>query len=405
MNNPLITIIIPIYNVAPYLRECLDSVINQTYKNLDIILVDDASTDESLNIALEYLNKDERIFLISKENGGLSSARNAGLEFIKGTKLRSFFEDNNEENIISFTSTHTFEKNTKILKKEDIKLNFVQIQKRYIKTNLENINDFIIQELPNTIIHFLDSDDYLLQDCIELCVKEMIEKDLDICVHGLQEYYEMDKKFIKKDFFEKIFDSECYNPLDLLKLNKKYNFYFAWQGCFKSSILNQYNLRFTHGIYHEDHDFGTILFCLAEKMFYNKTNYGYIYRNNPNSIISTQKAYLFPAKLPSFLIPIKQYFKTYKSLRAYYKVYSFSIVALQIYNFMVYYKYKNDIFLQDMIYEYCDLFKISLKKDPLDILKNYKKMHLNRYKLFFICIKKIKRHPKRIFYFLNYFKY
>ncbi|MBF7046561.1 glycosyltransferase family 2 protein, partial [Campylobacter volucris] len=106
MNNPLITIIIPIYNVAPYLRECLDSAINQTYKNLDIILVDDGSTDESLDIALEYLNKDERIFLISKENGGQASARNTGLEFIKGTKLRTFFEDNNEENIISFTSTH-----------------------------------------------------------------------------------------------------------------------------------------------------------------------------------------------------------------------------------------------------------------------------------------------------------
>ncbi|EFP2986005.1 glycosyltransferase, partial [Campylobacter jejuni] len=70
MKNPLITIIIPIYNVAPYLRECLNSVINQTYKNLDIILVDDGSDDGSLDIALEYLGKDERIFLISKENGG-----------------------------------------------------------------------------------------------------------------------------------------------------------------------------------------------------------------------------------------------------------------------------------------------------------------------------------------------
>ncbi|WP_148116008.1 MULTISPECIES: glycosyltransferase family 2 protein, partial [Campylobacter] len=183
MNNPLITIIIPIYNVAPYLRECLDSVINQTYKNLDIMLVDDGSDDGSLNIALEYLGKDERIFLISKENGGQSSARNMGLEFIKGTKLRSFFEDNIEQDIISFTSTHTFDKNTKIINKETIKSNFVPIQKRYIKTNIENINDLLVQELPNSIIHFLDSDDYFLNDCIELCVKEMIEKDLDICAH------------------------------------------------------------------------------------------------------------------------------------------------------------------------------------------------------------------------------
>ncbi|EAJ8917524.1 glycosyltransferase, partial [Campylobacter jejuni] len=283
MKNPLITIIIPIYNVAPYLRECLNSVINQTYKNLDIILVDDGSDDGSLDIALEYLGKDERIFLISKENGGQSSARNMGLEFIKGTKLRSFFEDDKEQDIISFTSTHTFDKNTKIINKEAIKSNFIPIQKRYIKTNIENINDLLVQELPNSIIHFLDSDDYFLNDCIELCVKEMIEKDLDICAHGFEEYHELDKKFIKRDFFEKIFDDECCNPLDLLKLNKKYNFYFAWQGTFKAKILNQYNLRFTHGIYHEDHDFGTILFCLAKKMFYIKKKL-IIYRIRQNSI-------------------------------------------------------------------------------------------------------------------------
>ncbi|TXE88610.1 glycosyltransferase family 2 protein [Campylobacter volucris] len=402
MNNPLITIIIPIYNVASYLEECLDSVINQTYKNLDIILVDDGSTDESLNIALKYLNKDERIFLISKENGGQSSARNTGLEFIKGTKLRTFFENNNEEDITSFTSTHTFEKNTKILKKEDIKSNFMQIQKRYIKTNLENINDFIIQELPNTIIHFLDSDDYLLQDCIELCVKEMIEKDLDICAHGLQEY--KNKEFIKKDFFEKTFEGEFYNPLDLLKLNKKYNFYFAWQGVFKANILNQYNLRFTHGIYHEDHDFGTILFCLAKKMFYDRHNYGYIYKLNLNSTMSSQKKSHFPKKMPKFLTSIKHHFKTYKSLRLYYKVYSFSVVALQIYNFTIYDKYKNDSFLQNMIYEYCNLFKISLKKDPLNILTIYKNMKLDKYKLFSSGIKKLLRHPKKIFYISNFIR-
>ncbi|HEC1781954.1 TPA: glycosyltransferase family 2 protein, partial [Campylobacter lari] len=103
-------VVIPIYNVEKYLKECLDSVINQTYKHLDIVLVDDGSDDGSLDIALKYLDKDERIFLISKKNGGLSSARNMGLEFIKGTKLRSFFEDDKEQDIISFTSTHTFGK-------------------------------------------------------------------------------------------------------------------------------------------------------------------------------------------------------------------------------------------------------------------------------------------------------
>ena len=79
MNKPLISVIVPIYNVAPYVRECLDSVINQTYKNLQIILVNDGSTDESESIAREYLS-DERIELVCTKNGGLSRARNTGLE-------------------------------------------------------------------------------------------------------------------------------------------------------------------------------------------------------------------------------------------------------------------------------------------------------------------------------------
>ncbi|WP_158656794.1 glycosyltransferase family 2 protein, partial [Helicobacter bilis] len=79
--NKKVGVVIPIYNVAPYLRECLDSVINQTYKNLSIVLVNDGSTDnnESLNIAKEYVAKDSRFILIDKENGGQSTARNVGI--------------------------------------------------------------------------------------------------------------------------------------------------------------------------------------------------------------------------------------------------------------------------------------------------------------------------------------
>ena len=83
MFPPLISVIVPIYNVAPYLQECLDSIINQTYRNLQIILINDGSTDESENIAKEYL-KDSRVELVSIENRGLSGARNLGLEKSKG---------------------------------------------------------------------------------------------------------------------------------------------------------------------------------------------------------------------------------------------------------------------------------------------------------------------------------
>jgi glycosyltransferase involved in cell wall biosynthesis len=84
MQKPLISIIIPVYNAEKYLVKCLDSVVNQTYRNLEIILVDDGSTDKSPEICEEYAKKDNRIKLLHKENGGVSSARNAGLSMISG---------------------------------------------------------------------------------------------------------------------------------------------------------------------------------------------------------------------------------------------------------------------------------------------------------------------------------
>lgn len=85
-SNPVeskkVGVVIPIYNVAKYLRECLDSVCNQTYKNLEVILINDGSTDtESLEIAKEYTQQDTRFILFDKENGGLSSARNVGIDY------------------------------------------------------------------------------------------------------------------------------------------------------------------------------------------------------------------------------------------------------------------------------------------------------------------------------------
>ena len=82
--RPLISVIVPIYNVQKYLEKCIESIINQTYSNLEIILVNDGSPDESREICDKYEKKDSRIILINKKNGGLSSARNAGLKIAKG---------------------------------------------------------------------------------------------------------------------------------------------------------------------------------------------------------------------------------------------------------------------------------------------------------------------------------
>lgn len=80
----MISVIVPIYNVEKYIRRCVDSIVSQTYKDLEIILVDDGSPDGCPQICDEYAAKDSRIKVIHKKNGGLSDARNTGIEIAKG---------------------------------------------------------------------------------------------------------------------------------------------------------------------------------------------------------------------------------------------------------------------------------------------------------------------------------
>lgn len=111
----MISVIVPIYNVEKYLSKCIESIINQTYKDLEIILVDDGSTDSSGKICDEFATKDNRIKVIHKKNGGLSDARNIGLDVCRGNYI-SFIDSDD------YIELDMYEKMIKIIvnKKVDI---------------------------------------------------------------------------------------------------------------------------------------------------------------------------------------------------------------------------------------------------------------------------------------------
>ena len=101
--NDLISIVIPVYKVEQYLDRCVESIVNQTYKNLEIILVDDGSPDNCPKMCDEWAKKDKRIKVIHKKNGGVSSARNAGIELASGEYLQ--FVDSDDYIDVSFSES------------------------------------------------------------------------------------------------------------------------------------------------------------------------------------------------------------------------------------------------------------------------------------------------------------
>lgn len=110
----LISVIVPVYNAEKYLVRCVDSILNQTYRNLEVILVDDGATDSSGSICDEYVARDARVRVVHKGNGGLSSARNAGIDIASGAYLEfvdsdDWLEPDAVESMLQEALTHQVE--------------------------------------------------------------------------------------------------------------------------------------------------------------------------------------------------------------------------------------------------------------------------------------------------------
>ncbi|HEG0497590.1 TPA: glycosyltransferase family 2 protein, partial [Campylobacter jejuni] len=279
--NKTVGVVIPIYNVEKYLKECLDSVINQTYKNLQVVLVNDGSTDEnSFNIAKEYTLKDERFILFDKKNGGLSSARNVGIEYFSGEYILK-------------NKTQILEKNSLI--EFNIEGNnpyeIYTVYKSYKAFHTtKDLADFIYPSIDYII--FLDSDDYWELDCIEECVKRMNGVDVvwfnsNLILDGI------DRTEYKTRMEWSGYDKGCECVIsrdDWIQHHLKYkisSFWFVWEGMINFNFLTKINNYFKSSYFFQDSDFGIRLFSMS-KYIYIYPEKKHNYRIRPYSMLTSQ---------------------------------------------------------------------------------------------------------------------
>lgn len=176
--NKLISVIIPVYNVEKFLPACIDSAINQTYKNIEIILIDDGSPDKCPQICDEYAIKDSRIKVIHKENGGISSARNAGIEAANGEFI--YFIDGDD-----FTDSQSLEILLQpIIEDSEVDISIGGFKRVFYTDNKENIDAPNLYD--NTSINYVEVKDYKMLFHIDLWMVvwgKLIKKQLfnDLC--------------------------------------------------------------------------------------------------------------------------------------------------------------------------------------------------------------------------------
>lgn len=214
MNEKLVSIIIPVYNVKDFLVDCLDSVINQSYKNLDIILVDDGSTDGSGIICEEYARQDKRIRVIHQVNQGLSAARNSGIEIMRGE-----------------------------------------------------------------YVYFIDSDDYIAKDTIEVLFNTIKKYDAEIAISHIARFSGCKPVFVKRPYENRLV--ECETALEKMLLNDCIG-HEAWGKLFKTNLWQTY--RFPLGKLYED--YATIYYVVAQSEKVVISEYpSYFYRVRTGSIM------------------------------------------------------------------------------------------------------------------------
>ena len=228
MKNPIISVIVPVYNVERYLAQCLDSILVQTFSNIEIICVNDGSTDNSRKILENYKNRDSRIKIVDKKNGGLSSARNAGMKVATG-EFYSFIDS-------------------------DDWVEPTMLEKLYNSATTFN-SDIVI-----CAVHQYDETNQKLDDS--------------------NPYYTL-------GYFDETFDNRAFSYKDVKPFIMDVCV-MAWNKLYRKSLVDKYNAEFPDGLIFEDGPFFFSIFFKTQRVTIVR-DFLYYYRiNRKNSII--QKA-------------------------------------------------------------------------------------------------------------------
>ena len=200
MKDPKVSIIIPVYNVEDYLKKCLDSVVQQTMHELEIIVINDESTDNSLDIIRNYEKNDPRFVVVDQKNKGLGGARNSGIELARGE-----------------------------------------------------------------YIFFLDSDDFIKSNTVEVLYQYATTNDLDLVVFNYTKVDENDRPVAKTAFGEGVVPhDEAFEKILSLKTSPQ-----AWNKLYKRELFVRYEIRYPEKFLHED-------LPVTYKLFWHAKNIGYL---------------------------------------------------------------------------------------------------------------------------------
>ena len=178
VENVLISIIVPIYNMEKYIGKCIESVLSQTYQEFELILIDDGSKDKSLLICKEYAAKDKRIHVMTKQNGGVSSARNMGLSICNGSWIMfidpdDYVEQSMLESLLSETDENT-----------DIVSCCCQSEKNHVREKVSFFdNDILFDDDMYKNDKFMLAGKYLISSKKSLYL-ELLDSNYDIKNHG-----------------------------------------------------------------------------------------------------------------------------------------------------------------------------------------------------------------------------